>query len=407
MKTIRTIFLFAILSLFVACEEDYQHATFTVCRTVEATNITHTSARLYSYAEGTGMSYDYGFYGKQLIRISDNNDFLNARTLEAIRDYDYAHDANYMYFGADVTDLQPNTTYYFYAVIQSNNGKNEIKGETLSFSTKSLNVPAGAAKGVFSVSSTKQVFFAKGNLQYQASTGTWRFAENQYDYIGDGNLNVSATYSGWIDLFGQGTSGYNGRYPYNTEYTDPYGNPAGDLDGTNYDWGVYNAISNGGNQAGLWRTMNSTECNYLFYKRKNASQLYGLAQIGETNGLIILPDEWKAPADITFCPQVSPYSTNAYRANVYTLDQWAKMEQAGAVFLPAAGGRCFHSENISLRMENVNLEGYYRLSTAEWYNNAPQFAHVFNFNNKDASLTGSNYGAIEWAWAVRLVQDEK
>ena len=83
----------------------------------------------------------------------------------------------------------------------------------------------GALSGVFSVSDTKQVQFSQGNLQYQASTNTWRFAENQWDYvgtqipdqyghaggtvIGSDNSNISQTYSGWIDLFGWGTSGWN------------------------------------------------------------------------------------------------------------------------------------------------------------------------------------------------------
>ena len=67
-----------------------------------------------------------------------------------------------------------------------------------------------------------KVIFSQGNLQYQASTGTWRFAENQYDYVGNATLGnvyengvkcnnalISDSYTGWIDLFGWGTSGYN------------------------------------------------------------------------------------------------------------------------------------------------------------------------------------------------------
>ena len=75
--------------------------------------------------------------------------------------------------------------------------------------------PAGSINGLFSVSADKQVYFSQGNLQYQASTNTWRFAERQIDYVGlNSNGNVyeggvqcdnalmSSTYSGWIDLFG-------------------------------------------------------------------------------------------------------------------------------------------------------------------------------------------------------------
>ncbi|MBO4655069.1 MAG: hypothetical protein J5644_05955, partial [Bacteroidales bacterium] len=57
--------------------------------------------------------------------------------------------------------------------------------------------PQGAISGKFSVSSTKQVYFSQGNLQYQASTGTWRFAEHQYDFIGGGNF-LSESNTDWI-----------------------------------------------------------------------------------------------------------------------------------------------------------------------------------------------------------------
>ena len=41
----------------------------------------------------------------------------------------------------------------------------------------------------FSVSAESRVVFSQGNLQYQATTDSWRFAENQTDYIGDANSN--------------------------------------------------------------------------------------------------------------------------------------------------------------------------------------------------------------------------
>ncbi|MBQ8957576.1 MAG: hypothetical protein IJ057_03585 [Bacteroidales bacterium] len=125
--------------------------------------------------------------------------------------------------------------------------------------------PEGLTQGLFSVSATLQVRFSQGNLQYQASTGTWRFAESQLDYIGEGNANISESYDGWIDLFGWGTSGYNhganAYQPWSTSehYSDyfAYGNGRNNLyDQTGQaDWG-YNAISNGGNT----RTMAGAPC---------------------------------------------------------------------------------------------------------------------------------------------------
>ena len=156
----------------------------------------------------------------------------------------------------------------------------------------------GALYGVFSVSPTKKVRFSQGNLQYRASTNTWRFAEHQYDMIGKANKNISSTYAGWIDLFGWGTSGYNGKFPYMTS-TEPtnYGNGSSDITGTNYDWGVYNKISNGGNQAGFWRTLTYIEWNYLINSRINAKIKYGVACVNGVDGLIFCPIIGRCQAD--------------------------------------------------------------------------------------------------------------
>ena len=54
----------------------------------------------------------------------------------------------------------------------------------------------GALSGLFSVSETEQIHFSQGNLQYQASTNTWRFAENQFDIIGANNSNKLHAFNG-------------------------------------------------------------------------------------------------------------------------------------------------------------------------------------------------------------------
>ena len=200
----------------------------------------------------------------------------------------------------------------------------------------------GVLPGAFSVSATQQVHFSQGNLQYQASTNTWRFAEHQYDYVGtqtdDGygnyggnvsgsdNHNISSTYSGWIDLFGWGT----GNNPTlvstnNADYS------------TFVDWGS-NAIINGGNAAHQWRTLTSAEWDYLLNSRTNALSKQGTGNINGVGGLIILPDSWTLPSG---CPQFNPglESSGYWTRNSYTLAQWSQMEAAGAVFLPAAGLR--------------------------------------------------------------------
>lgn len=209
----------------------------------------------------------------------------------------------------------------------------------------------GAINARFSVGDTVTVVFAQGNLQYQASTGSWRFATNQYDVVGTSNELIDTTYSGWIDLFGWGTSGHGGRMPYMVVDSNLiYGFINADIDGTNYDWGVVNPIDNGGSQAGVWRTMTYEEWKYLFSFRNEAGVKRGLARIEglpqgvSMNGLVLLPDKWVLPDGCTFHYGVA----NGYETNRYSVEQWMRMQGAGAVFLPAAGYReCYRVSLVS------------------------------------------------------------
>ena len=195
----------------------------------------------------------------------------------------------------------------------------------------------GAGNGIFSVSANKKVMFSKGNLQYQASTNTWRFAEHQWDMIGEANRNISSSYSGWIDLFGWGTSGYNGKNPWMTSITDTdYGNGERDIAGTNYDWGVNNTISNGGGYS--WRTLTSDEWVYVFDTRSTSSGIrYAKATVNGVNGVILLPDNWSSS---NYSLSSTNQSGASFGSNRISQSDWvSKFEAHGAVFLPAAGAR--------------------------------------------------------------------
>ena len=220
----------------------------------------------------------------------------------------------------------------------------------------------GALPGIFSVSATTRINFSQGNLQYRPFNNTWRFATTQYSVAGANNNNIILRNACkfWIDLFGYGTSGWNsgapGYMPYestssNTDYTnyteDPNGNDLTDLY-ANADWGFFNPIMNGGNQSGMWRTLTSTEWNYLLTLRPNASLLRGMATVENTPGYVILPDDWTCPTGMTFVNTDTSYTTNVYNAA-----NWSTMESAGAVFLPAAGQR------TSSTTTNVGTVGNY------------------------------------------------
>ena len=257
----------------------------------------------------------------------------------------------------------------------------------------------GAIRAEFSVSDSTKVYFSQGNLQYQASTGTWRFAEHQYDMIGSDNSNISSSYSGWIDLFGWGTSGWNSGanalqpYSTSTSYSDYYpgGSYSNDLTGSyaNADWGVYNKISNGGNSAGMWRTLTNSEWYYLISGRAQASRLMGQGRVNNVNGLILLPDGWETPSSVKFT-----YDPGNYSTNVYSLDEWAVMESYGAVFLPAAGYR------RGTDVGDVGSYGYYWSSSADGYD----YAYYLFFVSYGV-YTGSGYRYD--GLSVRLVQDVK
>ena len=65
--------------------------------------------------------------------------------------------------------------------------------------TKTTMAQTSGYPHAFLVSDSMQVYFSPGNLQYKASTNTWRFAINPWDCIGDANNNISSTYDGWIE----------------------------------------------------------------------------------------------------------------------------------------------------------------------------------------------------------------
>ena len=121
----------------------------------------------------------------------------------------------------------------------------------------------------------------------------------------------------WIDLFGWGTA------------DNPTLSTSSDSQYATYkEWG--NKVSN---SQTTWRTLKGREWWYILTERENAKNLYGVATVNENKGLIILPDNWVLPIGLTFKPGVSESSFEAYARNVYTIDQWEKMEAAGAVII--------------------------------------------------------------------------
>ena len=215
--------------------------------------------------------------------------------------------------------------------------------------------------GLFSVSVDKQVVFSPGNLQYHPAMNEWRFAENQTDYIGDANRNISADYDGWIDLFGWGT----GANPTTTSENE--------MDyATFIDWGT-NPI--GSDAPNTWRTLTNDEWMYIFNERPNAQSLFAFGSVNGVNGIILLPDNWTTPLGVDFVASTSQGlywdgvlyrndNDNNFSHNTYTPEQWSEMEQSGAVFLPASGNRYGASAG------GFGYHGNYWSSTGEYGSSA-------------------------------------
>lgn len=333
----------------------------------------------------------------------------------------------------------------------------------------------GFSVGVDGNGKPKQVFFAQGNLLYRYTDGSaeglsrvcadgttqpgiFRFAEHQYSH---GKINSLASNISCLDASGQtivcddtkrnmelysGYAGYFSTLPWGgsgygiyepRDPTSQYYNPSWtggsqyadrgfciptNIANTYYDWGVYNPIENGGNECGLWRGISAEELAYIITKRENASAKVAKATVKDDNeksvyGLIILPDDWTLPADITFnsgwqnineasypvvkINQMANPAQYDYSYNSYTLEQWQKMEAAGAVFLPVTS-------------YDNNYRGYYYTTNAQRDGyNTNGFILTFqplrqasgnNYTSIILNYTSSNGSVV---YGVRLVSDKK
>ena len=258
----------------------------------------------------------------------------------------------------------------------------------------------------FTVANGRTVKFAAGNLQYNKTTGKFSLMEHQYSTVETTSQNIGTDYANQniVSLFGWGTSGISGYTPIATCYQpwststngilyNPYGSTSTNLyDGGDNagkaDWG-YNAISNGGNTGNMWRTLTNAEWGYVFNTRSTTSgHRYAKATVCGKSGVILLPDNW---SDGTY--SLNNYNTTgaAFIGNTIDADEWAALEAAGCVFLPAAGYRGGTS------VLNVGSYGLYWSGTR--YNSRYTYSVLFYSGN----VNPSSYDYRYLGYSVRLV----
>ncbi len=172
--------------------------------------------------------------------------------------------------------------------------------------------------GVFSVSSTQQVRFASGNLVYDSVAKAYGFAQHQYDY-GD--------YFRWN----------TGSNPLTLDFDFIYGYDSID------DWGSH--------IVGGWRTLTAEEWRYVIGSRSNYDELCASATVCDVPGMVLMPDNFQGYVN-----------TNrwTYSDNEYDAEEWAEMEAAGCVFLPAAG---YQESDSRVTIERDKSGRYWSIST--------------------------------------------
>lgn len=314
------------------------------------------------------------------------------------------------FFELTLNDLLSDTLYdYYYELFYNNSGEISIT-EQKTFHTQAFDMPEpptppsgapeGAINGLFTINENgDRVYFSQGNLQYRASTNTWRFAEHQWECTGIDNENASSNYDGWIDLFGWGTSGYDHGavcfQPWSTSTNDAEYNVYGSLSASLNDfsgladWGC-NAVINGGNAQNQWRTLTHTQWNYVLFDRNTRTGIrFVFAVLNEANGVIVLPDDWDG--------SLFNLNTNidelVFTNNILSESQWIEMEQHGAVFLPTGGYR------YGTFIVGLNYYGYYWSTTFDPDLGIGKVFIAIDF--------GTTYGNRFEGCSVRLVQDAR
>ena len=266
--------------------------------------------------------------------------------------------------------------------------------------------------GVFTDANGRKLRFAKGNLQAVLDHGVitnWQFAEHQWDAVGD--ISQLTDETGVVDRFVFSTTAPKNRWgihlgfldylpvssddPNWEEFMEQHYDEYHEAYMTNYQVGSYlpqwhnpDLVAEYG--AG-WELLKLYDVAMKFDHEEpvphNMPQPYynancTPASIAGIAGLVLFPDDYQQPEGIPLekLGQISYNSSGVYYAtsglsssdaNSYTLEQWAQMEAAGAVFLrngvykndyDSYDDSFFTRDPIASRHYDIRYEPYYIFS---------------------------------------------
>ena len=263
----------------------------------------------------------------------------------------------------------------------------------------------------FSVAEDKKVQFARGNLRctgdrYEA---VWSVAKQQQDVLGQDNIEVqgSRSYPAWlVDLLCWSTTknyyGIDNFYYYDDEDALPY------FQAGFADWGTNPTLIRDLGEG--WSTLTKAEWDYLLNERENAAALRAFATVDKVKGLVLLPDEWTAPEGVTLSRKLQGEET--VTSVELTAADWTKLEQAGAVFLPAAGQlTSTYVDNITTTtVANDSIVGLYWTATPSDKEMTDGGAYSYALAFADTAVVAITTDTVisrRTALAVRLVKEVK
>ena len=188
------------------------------------------------------------------------------------------------------------------------------KTATCSVTVKEL--PAGALSGAFSVSDTKQVYFAKGNLWYASNTKTFSFEDTQYASQPTLNKNHQDVFRHATKIDEATTILTENELKISANVND-FNKVSGNILFTNSSPAVANANFTVGGVKGKYRALSKDEWTYLLARSGKLKKWVKIDN--QYVGFVIAPDDYTGTIEYN-----------------YTLDQWSAAEKAGLVFIAHA-----------------------------------------------------------------------
>ena len=273
-------------------------------------------------------------------------------------------------------------------------------------------LPPAYLPGKFSVSDTKSVYFAKGNiLVTHTNVGgqahrEWSLTEHQWDYYAEAfptsfPVPAGTTYHQSYFSWGTGDRPQDVYVDTGASYWDSY-----------VDWGIHfdeKGLGSDTYTAGSWYTLSSDEWNYLLRTGQNSGTHAGSADIYDPvsrtyiRGIVVMPDAFSAEG-VSFRPgvQTDPSLINQYSAGDPSMGRdgpWSDMEEMGALFLPYCGRLIPTGAEAALIPTGMGQFGYYWSSSRSEYT-----GQAFNVQSSGGWYAVTR-APVYFGRAVRLVRD--